>query len=68
MIQLDSITRLREGYAAGRFQPREVIESAQKRALDAHEAVWIHVLDESMLSTYIERLESLDFATSPLWG
>ena len=68
MIQLDSITRLREGYAAGRFQPREVIESAQKRALDAHEAVWIHVLDESMLSTYIERLEILDFATSPLWG
>ncbi|MCY3859924.1 MAG: allophanate hydrolase [Gammaproteobacteria bacterium] len=68
MIRLDSITWLRKRYADGRFQPQDVIETARKRALGAHEAVWIHVLDESLLSTYIDRLENLDFDTSPLWG
>ena len=68
MIRLDSITWLREKYADGRFQPQDVIETARRRALGAHEAVWIHVLDESLLFTYIKRLEHLDFDTSPLWG
>lgn len=68
MIRLDSIARLRQGYADGRFQPREVIFSARTQALHSHEAVWINVLDESLLSTYIERLENLDFDASPLWG
>ena len=68
MIDLASIVQLREGYADSRFQPAEVIDSARTRALDSHEAVWIQVLDESSLATYIDRLENLDFDDSPLWG
>lgn len=68
MIRLDSVNELREGYAKRRFHPQEVIDLARTRALDAHEAVWIHVLDKASLSTYLKRLGSLDFESTPLWG
>ncbi|MCY4130113.1 MAG: allophanate hydrolase [Gammaproteobacteria bacterium] len=68
MIRLNSIAELRKGYANGRLHPQEVAELARRRALDSPKSVWIHVLDESSLSTYLGRLESLDFSTSPLWG
>ena len=68
MIRLDSVNELREGYAKRRFHPQEVIDLARTRALDAHEAVWIRVLDKSSLSTYLKRLGSLDFESTPLWG
>lgn len=68
MIHLDSISKLRKEYEKGRIHPREVADFARTQALDAHEAVWIHVLDETSLTNYVERLERLDFETSPLWG
>ena len=68
MIRLDSISELRKGYAEGHLQPQEVVDAARTRALDSQQSDWIHVLDESSLSSYVERLESLDFSTSPLWG
>ena len=68
MIRLDSISKLRERYEKGQIHPQEVVDFARMRALDAHDAVWIHVLDESTLTNYLERIESLDFDSSPLWG
>ncbi len=68
MNRLGNIGELRKEYAAGRVSPREVALEARKRALAAHEAVWIHVLDEDELAEYLVRLESLDFETCPLWG
>ncbi len=68
MIGLGTIGHLRKEYATGRVSPREVAFEARKRALAAHEAVWIHVLAEDELAEHLDRLESLDFEKCPLWG
>lgn len=68
MIGLESIGHLRKEYAGGRVSPREVALEARKRALAAHEAVWIYVLDEDELAEHLHRLESLDFEKCPVWG
>ena len=68
MNGIGSIAELRKGYAERRFSPQDVVKEARSRALAAHEAVWIHVLDDTALSKYLERLAKLDFESCPLWG
>ncbi len=68
MNDIGSIAELRKAYAEDRVDPRDVIEKARDQALGSREAVWIHVLDERTLSTYVEKLKVLDFDSCPLWG
>ena len=63
-----TITSIREAYVNKQTTPQEVVQEARQRAIDSHEAVWIHKIDGATLNRYVKNLEELDFETSPLWG
>ncbi len=63
-----TIAGLREAYASGRSNARDVCREALERAAECNGAIWIHRLDRAALDTHLERLESLDFNAAPLWG
>ncbi|XOV85718.1 MAG: allophanate hydrolase [bacterium] len=68
MLDLD-LAALRSAYAEKSLAPADVIARIKARiAATQTYNVWIYVLSDEELQPYVDRLESLDPAASPLWG
>lgn len=64
-----SIDALRQGYRAKAFTPEEVIEAIVERAArDQAMSIWITPPTLERIKPYLDRLDQLDPAISPLWG
>lgn len=61
--------RLENAYRSGLLSPRDVVASIFKRITEADNPnVWIHLLSEAELEPYLERLDSVDPESLPLYG
>ncbi len=61
--------RLEKAYRSGLLNPRDVVASIFKRIAAADNPnVWIHLLSEAELEPYLERLDSVDPESLPLYG
>lgn len=64
-----TISTLQASYASGELTPRKLVkELLQKIAAADNPAVWIYPLTEAELEPYLQRLESSDPSTLPLYG
>ncbi|ULO08181.1 allophanate hydrolase [Paenibacillus sp. 19GGS1-52] len=64
-----SIKWLRDMYTAQLITPEEIIQEIINRSIeDADMNIWIVPPTMVQLSFYLDRLKTLDLATSPLWG
>ena len=68
MTETGTIGALRRAYRERALHPRDVAVQAVHQAAAVHETVWIHRLDEAAVLAHVERLDALDFETTPLWG
>jgi allophanate hydrolase len=60
---------LRAGYAAGRFRPLDVVETAWERAERAQaQNLWVTRLTPAQVQTYLERLNERPIEELPLFG
>ena len=68
MKRTGTVAALRRAYAEGGLHPRDVACEALDRATGADPAVWIHRLEASAVLAYVDRLDGLEFHSTPLWG
>ena len=67
-MTFSTIEVLREGYRTGRCAPREVVTDVKKQAFQTDPSVWIHLLEDSTIQGYLDKLEEKNISDSPLWG
>lgn len=64
-----SIHSLRALYLAGKIQPADVIREIRQRIeRDSQNPIWITVLDDKTLASYVDKLNPADKLRTPLWG
>ena len=64
-----TIASLRKAYAEGDLTPARVLRDIRERAaeFESHN-IWIHLLSESEIDEYLQRLQHMDPVEYPLWG
>lgn len=70
MTALDlDITELRQAYVEKRATPEDVVAQIKQRIAETDQYnAWIHVLSDEEMQPYIQRLQSSDPTSLPLWG
>lgn len=63
------IAQLQSAYDSGSLTPRQLVTTLRQQALeyDAYN-LFTHILTDSEIETYIDRLESIEINSLPLWG
>lgn len=64
-----TLSALHTAYADGSLNAEDLLRALHKNiASNQHPAIWISVISEQQLNSYLQNLRSLDKNTAPLWG
>ena len=68
MSIVQSIAALREEYQSRRLDPLDVALGTLQRAQEVDDPIWIHLLDETEVRAFVDRLSAINISDAPLWG